>query len=29
MFRGTVHPNDLSFQKEMAFWESKNRILVE
>jgi len=25
----TVHPNDLSFQKETAFWESKNGFLVE
>jgi len=22
--QGTVHPNDLNFQKEIALWESKN-----
>jgi hypothetical protein len=25
----TKHTKDLSFQKEMAFWEPKNRFLVE
>jgi hypothetical protein len=27
--RKPAHPKDLSFQKEMAFWEPKNGVLVE
>jgi hypothetical protein len=25
----TVHPNDLSFQKETAVWKSRDGVLVE
>ena len=27
--QGTVHPNDLRFQKETAVWESRDGVLVE